>query len=62
MALQRTIQLWMVRSVFRCLSFLATLGGPAESRGRRSEVRDQKMGRGAAYGRCGGNPAAAARV
>ena len=40
MALQRTIQLRLVRSVFRCLSFLAALGGPAGSggRGQKSEV------------------------
>src|SRR5207302_4192983 len=38
MALQRTIQLRLVRSVFRLLSLLAALGGPARSREQRARL------------------------
>ena len=62
MALQRTIQLRLVRSVFRCLSFLAALGGPAGTGSSKFEVGSWKLDRGAAHGRCGGNPVAAAGV
>ena len=39
---QRAIQLRVVRSVLRALSFLASVGRPARTRGPSSEVRTQK--------------------
>jgi len=71
-ALQRTIQLRLVRSVFRRLSLLAAVGGPAESRCQRSrlrrasawqaEVRCRELVCRDFDRRCGDNPPAAARV
>ena len=42
MVSERAIQLWVVRTVFRSLPFLAALAGPAGARSQKSEVRGQK--------------------
>src|SRR5205807_5195108 len=61
MALQRTIQLRLVRSVFRRLSPLAALGGQARVRSSEQGARSSEMDRDFDR-RCGDNHPAAAHV
>ena len=61
MALQRTIQLRLVRPVFRGLSLLAAVGGPATTGSSKFEVGSSELDRIFADHSVGGNPAAAAR-